>query len=302
MTPMEVSELIRLGGEFERDLRIPEAWELLAEGGERRCTSPLPIWEGPGSQGSRLLIHRLIRHVGAELRQARFIASAATAVGEVVVATEPRLIPLLARSFPEAQFIPSAAELGSGCDCHASYERLAIHFGSNEADIEASFRPLLPRDPPAAAGLGIAWFSSNKRKNLPALGDWSALLRGFGGPVQSLQYDEREAGLEELQAASSRPILSSPIDQKLDLDGFASLVASVEGVLTISNTTAHMAGALGIPCVVILDDLDHLTWPSERDRTPFYPRLRYIRKMGRPWFEALQEGLFLLQVEGSIHR
>ena len=57
----------------------------------------------------------------------------------------------------------------------------------------------------------------------------------------------------------------------LDLDGFAAQVAGVRGVLTISNTTAHLAGALCVPCVVILDNGSITNWPDHGDTTPLYP-------------------------------
>jgi hypothetical protein len=81
-----------------------------------------------------------------------------------------------------------------------------------------------------------------------------------------------------------------------DVDVFAAQVSSVRGVLTISNTTAHMAGALGVPCVVLLDDVQHLTWPSAGMQSPFYPKMRLLRQNGRPWGQVVHEGLALLRV------
>lgn len=53
--------------------------------------------------------------------------------------------------------------------------------------------------------------------------------------------------------------------------------------MTISNTTAHMAGALGVPCFVIVDDLPHLIWPVAETKTPFYPSVEIVRRQGRDW-------------------
>ena len=66
-------------------------------------------------------------------------------------------------------------------------------------------------------------------------------------------------------------------------------------VLTISNTTAHLAGALGIPCVVVLDDDSVTTWPDHQEQSPFYPNTRLIRRRGGDWQRTLREGLELLQ-------
>ena len=84
------------------------------------------------------------------------------------------------------------------------------------------------------------------------------------------------------------------MDQFKDLDGYAAQVSSVKGVLTISNTTAHLAGALGIPCVVILDDGPVTTWPDHENISPFYPSLRLVRRQHRDWKECLEEGIKIL--------
>jgi hypothetical protein len=290
-------QLSVLGGELERKERFADAWALLSRAGELRSPPRLPLWQGAGSPGRCLLVRRRMRHLGAELRNARFVGCAARDVERVIVATEKRLIPLLRRSFPKFDYVDGADESAiSEADCETSYERLAMLYGSSAEQIERSFSPLVP---PCAdqlpSGLGIAWYSSNARKDLPSVEDWAECLKGARTRIQSLQYDELQVGLNELSAAAHLPIELSPIDQKEDIDGFAGLVASVRGVLTISNTTAHMAGALGVPCVVILDDRDHLMWPADRDRTPFYPFLRFIRRDGRPWAAVFEDGKRLLE-------
>ena len=101
--------------------------------------------------------------------------------------------------------------------------------------------------------------------------------------------------LEEYQVFVWIPI-NMDVDQMVDLDGFARQVASVRGVLTISNTTAHLAGALGIPCVVILDNGSITNWPDVGDTTPLYPATRLIRRGSDDWVTALKRGWRMLKV------
>ena len=287
------AELIRLGGEYERRGRFAAAWEALALGAEAQRPPDLPIWAGPGTPCERLLVRRKMRHLGAELRNARFLAAAARDVASVALVTEPRLLPLLARTLPMIRVIP-LGDKEPAADCEASYERLALHYGRTHEQIQSSFLPLQPPETVRRGGLGIAWHSSNRRKDLPTLIDFARVLAGTNVSLQSLQYDEEVAGITDLEAAIGRQVARSPGDQKIDVDGFAALVASVDAVLTISNTTAHMAGSLGVPCVVVLDDLDHLTWPASADRSPFYPHLRLVRRNGRGWSSVLEEGMVVL--------
>ena len=292
----DAAELVRIGGILEREGSFADAFAGLAEGSEIRSPPKFDLWRGPGHRSEALLIQRRMRHLGAELRSARFIECALRDVAKVIVATEARLIPLLHRSFPGATYIDREGKADLlQVDNETSYERLGCFYGSTCEEIERSFRPLVPPSTNVPAnGIGIAWYSLNGRKQLPTLQDWADELRQMDGRVQSLQYDEFAAGLETLEALARHQIDSSPIDQRQDVDAFAGLVASVRGVLTISNTTAHMAGALGVPCVVLLDDLDHLSWPARGDKTPFYPNLRLIRQGGRPWPDVIQEGMTCL--------
>ena len=175
----------------------------------------------------------------------------------------------------------------------AAQERLAYWFGSDEQQLQSAFRPLTP---PITAGqspkgIGISWFSKSRNKTLPAVEDWASVLKNIRQPLQSLQYLEKPARIRALRELSGQRIRSSkPIDQMLDLDGFAGQVAGVRGVLTISNTTAHMAGALGVPCVVVLDNGSITNWPDQGEVTPLYPSTRLIRRGSDDWATTLRRG------------
>jgi hypothetical protein len=289
--------MIATGGEYERRGAYHMAWPLLARGAEANKPSSLPQWDGEPAENATLLVRRKMRHLGAELRMARFLIPAAHAFGKVIVKTEPRLVSLLSRTFPEVHVLADDGTGEPSADFEASYERLAMFYGNDASQITRAFRTLklVDSDQRAPAEtLGIAWHSSNSRKPLPSLGDWSAALGLRDLSLASLQYDEEKAGFEKLCECIGRGIASSaPIDQMTDVDGFCQQVAGMSGVLTISNTTAHVAGMLGVPCVVLLDDFQHLTWPRKSDHSPFYPNLRTIRPEGRLWVDVINAGIDL---------
>ena len=60
-------------------------------------------------------------------------------------------------------------------------------------------------------------------------------------------------------------------------------------VVAISGTCGHMAGALGVPALVPLDDMTRLYWPAAGDRIAWYPATRFFRRRGRPWQEVFAE-------------
>ena len=281
------------GNRFERAGYYREAWKVLAASVEGHAEIDRPIWEGPGRPCRSLLVQPRSRDLGDELRVIRFVAHAARDVEQVTALVEKRLISLLSRSFPQVQFIDRSTTVDvNGFSHMAAQERLAYWYGHDDDAIAASFLFLKP--PPSdedVRGIGIAWYSRAQGKTLPSLEDWGVVLTDLKGRLQSLQYREQDAGIMQLRSLCRRTIKSaSSIDQIQSLDDFAAQIAGLRGVLTISNTTAHMAGALGIPCVVVLDNGSVTTWPYVSRTTPFYPHTRLIRRGEGSWLEALQRG------------
>ena len=290
---------IEAANKMERAGYYKEAWRTFHRVFLSKERSPLKIWRGPKDPCRTLLIQPRIRDLGDELRLAHLCERAAQDVGQIIVKTEERLIPLFQRSFPNCFFIGSNENHPAGDHSRTTcYEQLAFFYARTPEEIKPLFKQLRPKPTPdnqKPRGIGIAWYSSAMYKNLPNLEDWAHILKAQTGRVQSLQYREGRAGLEELSTAAARPIKASRgVDQFKDLDGYAAQVGSVKGVLTISNTTAHLAGALGIPCVVILDDGPVTTWPDHENTSPFYPSLRLVRRHHRDWRECLEERIKIL--------
>ena len=282
-----------VGNRFERGSCYREAWKSLAACTEGQTELTLPIWQGPQHPCRRLLILERTRDLGDELRIIRFVAHAARDVRQVTARVEARLIPLLQRSFPSVEFVDRTQPLDPASFSHmAAQERLAYWYGTDDEAIRTSFLPLVPPDAQESArGIGIAWYSRAVGKSLPSIDDWAHALSDVPGRIQSLQYREQDAGLPQLSQRSGRPIQTAGrVDQINDLDQFAAQVAGVRGVLTISNTTAHMAGALGIPSVVVMDNGRVTTWPYAATTTPFYPNCRLIRRERDTWLDALLAG------------
>jgi ADP-heptose:LPS heptosyltransferase len=64
------------------------------------------------------------------------------------------------------------------------------------------------------------------------------------------------------------------------MDLFAAQVAAMDLVITIDNSTAHLAGALGVPVWVLLQHGADFRWLRERTDSPWYPTARLFRQPG----------------------
>src|SRR5207247_564068 len=79
------------------------------------------------------------------------------------------------------------------------------------------------------------------------------------------------------------------VDQMANMDRFAAQVAALDGVISISNTTVHTAGALGVPTVMVMDDSFELLWPARGASSGWYPSVVIVRKKGRDWNTVLED-------------
>lgn len=299
----DAAGMLRAGDDLERFNEFAIAGRLLAQGGRIVAQTAGIEWDGTDLPNGTLLIEQRVRHhIGAPLRSARLVGLASRRVARCILLTDSRLIPVFSRTFPgidiRAKGMDHEKARGEA-DFVASFETLLQHLAPDAATLAASFTPLLPnadlvrrfreRYRPAGSRLpviGIAWASTNEAKDLPPLECWARLLGEIPARFISLQYGDVAADLASFQAFGAAPWSDPAIDSLRDLDTFAAQVASLDAVVTISNTAAHMAGALGIPTVIVLDDKFHMVWPVGEDRTPWYPETVLVRKQGRDWVQT----------------
>ena len=283
------------------------AWELRVRAAELEQPSPLPEWDGSDLAGRTILVRAYTprKRIGEELRMARFIAPVAAQAGRCILLAEPRLVPILARSFPEIEVRPRDVDDAAAfaeADVAAYYETVALHTVKTKDDMRRAFMRL-KADPDRAAAirqrylqgesgplLGISWGSSNGDKVVPDLQSWAAILSWAGAKFVSLQYGDIDSDLAVLQELSGGRVIHDPeIDQMADLDGFAAQIGALDGVVAISNTTIDVAGMLGVPTAHIRDDnLSSAIWPRT-GTSPWYPDMIFVYRERRSWSEVLAE-------------
>jgi tetratricopeptide (TPR) repeat protein len=289
--------------------RFPEGWALYehrwagAKGLVPRAYRQ-PRWNGARVDGPLLVWGE--QGLGDEILHASMIPDLMQRTGLLTLEVEPRLVTLFARSFPGADVIPLGPELYTGP--FAAQEPIAglgRHFrtswdafpkrerGYLVAD-EKRTRALRQRLDDGGAVIGLSWVSKapiGGAQKSARLADFAALLRSPGCRFVDLQYGdtraERDAVERELGIRVER---LADIDNTNDLDGLAALMCACDAVVTVSNTTAHLAGALGRPTWVMVPH-GHARiwyWFRDRDESPWYPRVRVRRQQrGQAWSELI---------------
>jgi hypothetical protein len=275
-------------------------WQLIAAS---KRVPGRPEWDGGDLADRTLLVDRREGDLAIFFQFASLLGPAVAAAGRCVVFVEPRLAPLYRRTYPGLDVrIEGEEDLDAAkADVFSSFETLATHFWPDDPTQRAPFAPLRPdrrlvtelRRNYLARGpgplIGFAWGSLNKSKDLPALDDWRTLLGRLPGQFVSLQYGDVGPALAEFERqAPGRVIHDASVDQLSDMDRFAAQIAALDIVVTISNTGAHLAGALGVPAIVMLDGGFRLSWPVFGETVAAYPSVRLIQKDGQAWAQVLE--------------
>ena len=120
------------------------AWELRTRAAELDQPSPIPEWDGSDLAGLSVLVRAYTPRdrIGEELRLARFIAPVAKQARRCIVLAEPRLVPLLQRSFDGIEVRPRGIDEAAAfaeADVAAYYETIALHTVKTAEDMKRSF-------------------------------------------------------------------------------------------------------------------------------------------------------------------
>lgn len=143
--------------------------------------------------------------------------------------------------------------------------------------------------------IGVSWRSNNVFSGNMRSVSLKQLLAIIPDDYQliSLQYGVNTADFDDLPMAQRKRIfMDSSVNQESDVDLFLSQVSLMDRVITIDNTTAHVAGSMGHPNTdVLLPKGTECMWYWGKSDTidPWYNTLRLHRQSQRGiWDDALK--------------
>lgn len=267
-------------------------------------------WAGELSPDRRLLLWGE-QGIGDEIIYSSMIGELADRGLQITLEMDSRLVPLTQRSFPGVTVVarrdPAAVD-PTAFDCQSplaslgrrlrpAFDSFPRHTGYLKADAELAkrFSSRLRR-----SGLkkvvGISWSSANREigaNKSSALIDWAPILRVAGIRFVDLQYGDTAGAREELRQRHGLEITHlGDVDLFNDLEALAALCTACDLVITVSNVTAHMAGALGKPVWLLAPSAQGRIWYwfSGRSDSPWYPSMRlFTEHTPGSWREVLDD-------------
>lgn len=303
--PARFNRAVALLRRGELALGLPEydwRWRLPADA---RAAEPRPFaqprWQGEPPDGGGLLVWGE-QGLGDEIRTAGMVDDLLRRGVRITLECDGRLAALFRRSLPEARIVarttpPDAASAAPDLKWQIAADSLTAlvrpslaHFPGRprylaaDAARRAGLRTRLEETAPGRLIVGVSWGSRNAQfamgKSLPLAG-WAPLLSRNDLHFVDLQYGDTAAERAAAERALGVRLTHLPdLDLTQDIDGLAALIAACDLVITVSNTTAHLAGALGVPTWVLLP-FGHFQpwyWFAGRSDSPWYPSVRLYRQ------------------------
>ena len=282
------------------------AWRWRSRFHEAARPFPQPEWDGRNLDGKTLLVWGE-QAVGDELMFATMLNDLQDRAGKLIVETEHRLQPLFERAFPGVEVVartdpPAQHLMARDIDYQIAIGDLgrwlrpdSAAFARNRpylrADAEETARLRAVHDKQAAGRpcVGISWKSGVDRAGVARSLDHGALNRLLGHDDIfwiSLQYGDISDDLAGLEPG--RLWVDDGVDPLRSLNDLAAQMATLDMVVSVANTTVHVAGALGVPTLAMLARVPDWRWMAAGEECVWYPSVRLLRQRhAGDWSEAL---------------
>jgi Tfp pilus assembly protein PilF len=294
------SLLYLLDGDFARGWPLHEArWDALNPADRQYFSQPQ--WTGAESLSGRTILVHCEQGLGDTLQFCRY-APLLSASGATVLLQVQAPLKTLLTQLPDVQVL-ARGEPVPHFDCQIPLLSLPLALRTELATIPARV-PYLHADRELAllwrqrldAGrpprIGLAWSGNARHGNdhnrslpLTELVRTLAPLAGRASFV-SLQKEVRAADEPVLRASGIRHFGA----ELADFRDTAALADSLDLIVSVDTSVAHLAGALGRPLWILLPFTPDWRWLRERADSPWYPTARLLRQRAPgDWDAALAE-------------
>ncbi|MEQ9112563.1 MAG: tetratricopeptide repeat protein [Rhodospirillaceae bacterium] len=275
---------------------------------------PIPFWQGEDLSQKSILIWNE-QGPGETFLFSTVLPEIISAAAQCIIVTPRRLAQILQRSFPKANVVaeesskiePSTADLQSSMADACGWLRRAWddfpapipHIVIDKTLSRKYAEHVLTEETKdkRVMRVGIAWKSFNTMNDTHksvSLMDLHPVFEIPGIKFVNLQYGDVR---EEISALKNKIGVDLHIenlgDPLVDLDDHLAHIASLDLVITTSNTTAHAAGSIGMPTWVLLPHTlgEGLYWPwfVNRVDSPWYKNTTlYRQKIRKQWHIPIQ--------------
>jgi tetratricopeptide (TPR) repeat protein len=297
---------------YLQSARFQEGWESYEwRWLDSKLSSPILKSSKPRLQKG-MVTHRLLiwpeQGVGTEVMFAKFLHHVNSLADHVIVKLDPRLIGLMARTHPDLKFVPNEEQVSENeYDMHLPLASLGGWFGRDFESIAATANHHLVVDESRkldflrrfktkdAIWIGLNWKSKSSTTGKDRSIELKMLMQALNLPnVQfiDLQYGDTSQEMATLSDDWRENFLQiADLDLMNDLDGLAALITCCDWVVSVDNSTAHLASATGTPTLILLPLNADWRWFQPGVKTPWYANTRLFWQDKIGVWDAALDGL-----------
>ena len=297
----ELAEALLLKGQLQEGWHEYEWRYRIAGAAPLMPATDKPQWDGtPLPHATLLLIAD--QGFGDVIQFARYIAWAAQRCPNIAIACSAEVAPLLTQMHPTARIF----QRWEDCPPYAAFCPLSglprLH-GTRVETIPAPI-PYLHADPARTATwrtrldglvpagyrrIGIVWAGrpthNNDRNRSAGLPAFAALANLPRTALISLQKGDAAAQSGNYFGRAPLVNLGAEIQ---DYGDTMAIMATLDLMVTVDTSVAHLAGAMGRPIWVLLPRAPDWRWLMDREDTPWYPTMRLFRQdPDRDWRKVM---------------
>lgn len=275
-----ISQLLQ--GKLVAGFRHYEARREQSVWGWNRSFPGKPEWRGEAIAGRTILVY-FEQGLGDSVQFVRYFAVLKALGARTVFLCQRKLVALLA-TVPGIDALVADGDPLPDFDCHTSLMSLPDRLGTTISTIPRDI-PYLRADPEAArrwagriAGdglrVGVHWRALGPERVIPD--EALAPLAGLPGVhLYSLQPGTEEAS--DMLARFGIVMPEEIASGRAGFDDTAGMLANLDVAVCCDSSVAHIAGAMGLPVLMILPWLGDWRWMLDPHGTPWYPRTRLFR-------------------------
>ena len=292
---------------------------------------PQPAWTGGSLAGKRILLYAE-QGLGDTLQFIRYLPMVAARGATIVLEVQKPLIPLFQPLFAgwtkgnggasgDEVILAQGGDEVPSIDTHCSLMSLPAVFNTTLTTIPAAAGYLrcehnLPAEKTAGLQVGIVWAGSATHKRDHARSLPLAIMRPlFDLPdIHWVSLQKGPPSAQLLDLATTDPAVLRIEDNTAGFEDYAdtaAAIATLDLVISVDTSVAHLAGAMGTPVWILIEQhLPDWRWLLERKDSPWYKSARIFRQQtAGDWAgvvvtvrEELKKLLDARQQQGGIFR
>ena len=248
-------------------------------------------WRGEDLKGRSIFVY-MEQGLGDTMQFARYLPLLVKRGAKVTISASPKVFRLL-RPLCEGIEVTESIPRLQTFDFHCALMSLPLHFRTDLSSIPADIPYLYAEDGLAAQWkdrlgsdgfkIGIVWQGNpsgvvDRGRSMP-LREFFLLARIDGVRLISLQKNHGLDQLGEVPPDIEIETLGDDFDSGPDaFIDTAAVMANLDLVISSDTSTAHLAGALGLPLWVGLKYVPDWRWLLDREDSPWYPTARIFRQ------------------------